>query len=84
MMTIPEIMKTIKCGPNKARKIINTCNIPCVVSSRNRKFYDVTPERLLEIRADFEKDPKKIALQQVAALTALESAFGRLSGDKHA
>ncbi len=82
-MMITEIMKTIKCSQDTARKIINTYKIPCVVLTKNRKFYEVTPERLLEIRADFEKDPKKIAMQQAAALVALDAAFNRRQQIKH-
>lgn len=79
MMTIHEIMKILKCSRSTAQTVLKQANIRKTVVSfaHGRKhFYDVTPEQLPEIMADYKRDPEKTALQQSAALRALEMALG--------
>lgn len=79
MMTIHEIRKSLKCSRATAESALRRANVKKTVVSfahGRKNLYDVQPERLPEIMADYKKDPEKTALQQSAALNALEMAFG--------
>lgn len=78
MMTIDQITKTIKCSRQTALTMLNKAGLHPVkvpFSHGKKHFYEITPERLLEIKANQQKDPVKIAMQQAAALSQIESVF---------
>lgn len=78
MMTVDQITKTLKCSRQTALTILNKAGlnpIKAPFSHGTKHFYEITPERLLEIREQQQRDPEKIALQQAEALTQIESTF---------
>ena len=84
MMTMYEIVETLKCNRQTALTLLRNAKIePVRLTTRNGKkhAYKITPERLLEINANRKKSPEEIARHQASALTALESAFNRQKMD---
>lgn len=78
MMTIDQIRKTLECSRQNAVKMLNKAGLNPVevpFSHGKKHLYKVTPERLLEIKANQQKDPQKIAMQQADALSRIESVF---------
>lgn len=78
MMLMKDIKPILKCSAQKAKLVMKKSN----VSVTEQKFahgmkyvYDVTPEQLPEMLADYNKDPEQTAMQQAAALSALEGAL---------
>jgi hypothetical protein len=79
MMTMPQIMETLKCARHSARLIVARNNIKTVetFTSNGRKYlYDITPEQLLKMREAEKKDPQAILAQQDAALKQLSILMG--------
>lgn len=78
MMTMDEITKQVRMCRQGAAKMLHKAGVKklSVPFAHGRKhYYRITPERLLEIRAEQQKDPVKIALQQATALSQIESVF---------
>lgn len=79
MMSIHEIMKILKCSRATAQTVLKQANVKKTVvpfEHGRKHFYDLTPEQLPEIMAGYKKDDAQIVMQQDAALSALEMAFG--------
>ena len=79
MMTIHEIREILKCSRVTAEAALKKASIKKTVlrfDHGRKHFYDVNPERLPEIMADYKRDDAQIAMQQGAALNALETIFG--------
>jgi len=78
MMTVSQITQTLKCSRQTALTMLEKAGLHPVkvpFSHGKKHFYDTTQEKLLEIKEQQQKDPEKIARQQAAALTHLESVF---------
>lgn len=82
MMTMKQIMAITKCSRATAAAALMQANIKRTVvrfAHGRKHFYEVNPERLPEIMADYKRDPEQIAMQQGAALMELEAAFNRVA-----
>lgn len=79
MMTMKEITAILKCSRVTAESALRQAGIQKKVISfahGRKNLFDVTAAQLPEIMASYNKDPSQIAMQQSAALGALEAAFG--------
>lgn len=82
MMNMNQIVETLNCGRQTALTMLRKAGVePVRAITRNgrKHFYDITPERLLEIGAQLRKDQEQTTAMQSAALTALESVFNRVA-----
>lgn len=78
MMTIHEVRTILKYSRATAEAALKYANVSKTVvrfAHGRKHFYDVNPERLPEIMANYKRDPEKTALQQNTALSALEAVF---------
>lgn len=87
MMSMKQITEILKCNRVTAGRALKLAGItikPVKFDHGRKHYYEVTEDQLPDILQNYQKDPNEIAMQQAASLSALEAAFGRLSGDKHA
>lgn len=78
MMTMNQITDTLRCNRMTATNMLEKAGVQKVVMSfkhGKKHFWRVTTEQLIQIRANQQKDPQKIAMQQAAALSQIESVF---------
>lgn len=90
MMTMDEIIKQVRMSRWTAAKMLQKANVRKVsvpFAHGKKHYWDLTPERLLEIKEAHYRPgkyhPDKITMDQAAALTRLESCFagGRSNAD---
>ncbi|MBV6447075.1 hypothetical protein [Nitrosomonas sp.] len=78
MMAMNQITDTLRCTRMTATNMLEKAGVQKVVvpfKHGKKHFWRVTHDRLLEIKANQQKDPQKIAVQQAAALSLIESVF---------
>lgn len=81
MMTMPQIMETLKCARHSARRVVDRHNIEKIqATSKNGKkyLYKITPDELIKIKTDENEQRSKTSTQeqQDAALKNLLMLMG--------